>query len=265
MTKKLIDCFTFYNELDMLKFRLNYLHDIVDTFVIVEATLTHAGNEKELYFEKNKHLFEKHMDKIIHIIVNELPDKSVTGDAWVREKLQRNLIDRGINKLVLCDEDIIVISDVDEIPDIDTLSIVKNTQQIENICYSLEQDLYYYNLTCKSYKKWYHAKIVNYYTYKTRYNRMPDNIRMSGVYKTLNKGGWHLSYFGDVEFIKNKLQNFAHQEFNNELYTSDKYIENKIKNIESLFDNKNSDFRYCKIEENTYLPSTYKELIEFFQ
>lgn len=68
---KVIDCFIFYNELDMLKFRLNELNDIVDYFVIVECTKTFANADKELYFENNKEQFSKYLDKIIHIIVKE--------------------------------------------------------------------------------------------------------------------------------------------------------------------------------------------------
>ena len=72
---KIIDCFTFYNELDMLTYRLNILNDIVDYFVLVEATHTHVGKEKPLFYKENKHLFEKFNHKIIHIVVDDFPNK----------------------------------------------------------------------------------------------------------------------------------------------------------------------------------------------
>ena len=153
MSNKIIDCFIFYNELDMLKFRLDYLYDTVDKFILLESTVTFIGAQKELYFQKNKELYEAYKDKIIHVIVDDLPDddpsKNAIDNAWVREKLQRNLLDRGISQLKLDDNDIIVITDLDEIPDRKTLESLKTNNNIQNISYSFEQDMYYYNLTCK--------------------------------------------------------------------------------------------------------------------
>ena len=68
MTFKLIDCFIFYNELQLLLFRLEELYEIVDYFVLVESTVTFTGNAKPLYFEQHKELFHKYIDKIIHIV-----------------------------------------------------------------------------------------------------------------------------------------------------------------------------------------------------
>ena len=65
-SKILVDCFIFYNELEMLNYRLNVLNNIVDYFVIVESTHTHAGKEKALYFNDNKHIFEKFQEKIVN-------------------------------------------------------------------------------------------------------------------------------------------------------------------------------------------------------
>ena len=72
---KIIDCFIFYNELDMLTYRLNILNDVVDYFVLVESNHTFVGKEKPLFYNENKHLFEKFNHKIIHIIVNDFPHK----------------------------------------------------------------------------------------------------------------------------------------------------------------------------------------------
>ena len=73
---KIIDCFIFYNELELLKYRINILNNIVDYFVIIESTHTFIGKEKKLYYNNNKHLFDKFKDKIIHIIVNDFPYKN---------------------------------------------------------------------------------------------------------------------------------------------------------------------------------------------
>jgi len=270
MAKQIIDCFTFYNELDMLRFRLEYLYDIVDKFVLLESTLTFSGAKKELFFEKNKHLFEKYLDKIIHVIVDDLPldvpNKTIEENAWVRERLQRNLLDRGIKQLALQDTDVIVITDLDEIPDRNTLCLLQQIEKLDDYAYALEQDMYYYNLTCRGKNKWYHPKFVSYYCYVNTFNRRPDDIRMVGRYAVVRKGGWHFSYFGDVTFIQNKIKNFAHQEYNDEKFWSEKNILHQIKNCGDLFlrDNeKMHHFEYVPIEKNEYLPETYEQLLKF--
>lgn len=260
-TNKLIDCFLFYNELEMLKFRLEYLYDIVDKFVLVECTLTFSGNAKQLYYQDNKHLFEKYNDKIIHVIVTNLPDKTVAQDAWVREKMHRNSIDIGLQQLQLNVKDLLIICDLDEIPDRNTLRKMQSSR-IANTVYALEQDLYYYNLTCRANSKWYHAKLVNYYTYKNIYKSVSDNIRLTDKYTKLKNGGWHFSYFGDINFIKNKIQNFAHQEFNNDTYLNDTKIMQQIQTCGDLYF-RDIEYSYCDINDNKYLPENYQTLLHF--
>jgi len=110
---KIYDCFTFYNELDLLEIRLNELNSVVDYFVIVEATKTQTGKRKQLYYELNKKRYKKFESKIIHIIVKNMPDIK-TNSAWVLENHQRNQIIKGLKNCNL--KDIIFISDLDEIP-----------------------------------------------------------------------------------------------------------------------------------------------------
>lgn len=110
------DCFTFFNELELLKVRLEELYEVVDHFVLVEATQTFSGNPKPLYFSENAGSFEKYKDKMICVVVDDFPPPTsdTANDRWVREEFQRNAILRG---LVGCkNEDIVLISDLDEIP-----------------------------------------------------------------------------------------------------------------------------------------------------
>ena len=72
---------------------------------------------------------------------------------------------------------------------------------------------------------------------------------------------WHLSYFGDAKFIKNKLQEFSHQEYNNNFYTNEKNIENKIKNNEDLFNRSYVPIKYISIDDNKYLPPLYEKYL----
>jgi beta-1,4-mannosyl-glycoprotein beta-1,4-N-acetylglucosaminyltransferase len=256
---KIVDTFTFYNELKMLEFRLEELHEVVDYFVIVEATYTHSGKEKELYFDKDKELFSKYLDKIIHIIVDDMPND---GNSWNNENHQRRCIHRGIEKLNLNNTDIIIVSDCDEIPDTNVLNKIKKYGI--NDVYSLVMDMYYYNLCCKG-TQWYHSKILNYETYN-KLGADCEKIRM--LHNTAIKGikcGWHFSYFGGVEFIKNKIKNFAHQEYNNDNYLDDKKIEQQIKNCDDLFFRNNKDnhnFKRVEICDNDYLPENHHMLLE---
>ena len=256
---KIIDCFTFYNELDLLTYRLNILKDVVDYFVIVESTHTHTGKTKTLYFDENKHLFTNFTDKIIHIVVNDLPCKYINAnlshdEVWKNENFQRNAISRGINCLNNLEQsDLVIISDLDEIPDPCTLYKIKNNNINVDIN-SLEMDLYYYNLNTRFLEKWSYVKIISYKKYN-ELNISCNDIRFYNCSTILN-GGWHLSYFGDTKFIQNKIQNFSHQELNNTDFTDLEKIDQRMKNNRDLYD-RNVNIEKVKIENNDYLPIGY--------
>lgn len=264
---KIVDCFIFYNELEMLSYRLNCLAFCVDYFVIVESRYTHSGKEKELFFENNKHLFEEFNSKIIHIIIDQLPylypniDYS-KNQQWTNEHFQRNSIKNGVDKIVLNDEDIIIVSDLDEIPDFNLLSCVKNNEIIINNIFSLEQDFYYYNLNSKIVNNWYCCKILSYKKYK-ELNLPFQDIRHLNC-KNIRRGGWHLSYFGDKHFIQNKIQHFGHQEYNNDNYTNLETIDTRITNQTDLYGRENEKIVKIPIKSNTYLPHHYEKYLSKF-
>jgi beta-1,4-mannosyl-glycoprotein beta-1,4-N-acetylglucosaminyltransferase len=266
MTKKIIDCFIFYNEIDLLTYRLNILNDIVDYFVIVEATHTFIGKEKRLFFNENKHLFEKFHEKIIHIIVDDFPYKHPNidiekGNQWVNETFQRDQIKRGLDKLDLNDEDIITITDLDEIPDPNTLLKIKNNE-IKIELNTLRVDFYYYNLNSKIYNEvWNKTKIISFKKYK-ELSISCNSIRYSDC-QYIDNGGWHLSYFGDSKFIKNKIEQFSHQEYNNEHYTDIEKIETRVKSFSDLYD-RNGNIVKTSINDNTYLPPEYDKYLTKF-
>jgi beta-1,4-mannosyl-glycoprotein beta-1,4-N-acetylglucosaminyltransferase len=163
----IIDAFIFYNEVELLLYRLELLYQVVDYFLIVESTLTHVGKPKEMYFDKS--LLERFSNKIIYIIVDDLPFPEEIYDVTLNHHLlneifQRNCIQRGIDKLNLNDSDYIIVTDIDEIPDPNTIKMLQPGQVS---CACLEQDLYYYNINSKHSEKWYHPKVVNYSTVKS--------------------------------------------------------------------------------------------------
>ena len=240
----IIDCFMFYNELQMLYYRLHLLGDIVDYFVVVESSYTHSGHPKPLYFDLYKHHFP-FQNKIIHIKLDKLPFLSSPRNSqiWLNENYQRNMIKKGLQTLDLQDNDIIIISDIDEIPN---PSIIKGIQI--NSIHSLSQDFYYYNLNNKINNKWDKAKILPYIQYKNQFNCKPQLCRNYFPCPIIDNAGWHLSYFGDSHFIVNKLKNFAHQELNNDRTTNVSFIQSCIDNSTDFkdpnisFSNDNSKF-----------------------
>lgn len=262
LATKIVDCFTFYNEFELLEYRLEIMYPVVDNFIIVEATRTFAGKEKPLYLKNNRHNFRKYADKIVHVTDDGLVIPNVEfGEQWLNEMHQRNSIDMGIQMLELSLNDLIIISDVDEIPDPLEISRLRD-ENIPIIYSSLAQDMYYYNLNTKFLDKWYHAKIVSYEYYKAS-GSSPSSIRLGAPYQLIPNGGWHLSYFGTIEFIKNKIENFSHQELNCDQHTDPTTIAERVSNGSDLFGRNISTHR-LPIGENGYIPYRATELLPKF-
>lgn len=249
------DCFLFYNELKMLKFRLTELDPHVEKFILVESNKTFSGKPKEYFFELNKAEFEPWLHKIIHIKV----DDNVTSDnAWHHEAFQRNQIIQGLKQIEhLSKKDAILISDVDEFPCNKHLLQIRQQNSYTGIN-AYQQDFYYYNLSCfNTQKKWAGTVILNPQILE-QVNYSIEHIRQARWSVPLIPGGWHFSYFGDIEYIKNKIRGFSHQEYNNEKYLNDAQIEDCIKNQKDLF-LRDEGWGYRDIDPNS-LPVNYTML-----
>lgn len=250
----IIDSFIFYNEIQLLKFRFEELYNYVDKFLIVESKKTFVGKPKPLYFLENKNIFEKYIDKVEHVII----DFEQSENAWENERFQRSSIMKGLESMNLKDEDLIIISDLDEIPDIENI-LKHDFSSLKPK--SLAQDMYYFNINTYVNEKT-NCSIVSPFKSLKEYGN-PQKIREEwNTFERINKGGWHFSYFGDIEFIKNKIQNFSHQELNNLEFTNEDHIKNCIENAKDLFNrgDKNASMRHLPTEENKYLPKNYKLL-----
>ena len=247
------DCFTFFNELDILELRLNELDEVVDFFVLVEASRTHQNNEKPFYFEENKLRFEKFLPKIIHIKLEKYPlfiPIINPFTPWKIENYQRNAIVKGLKNCKK--EDIILISDVDEIPKASIIKeyVSKGINQIYGLRMSMF--LYYFNnqliydegtqLSIEESKDgiWHCTALLPYYLMKQNPQKIRKNvmrtIRRKEVYKIISNAGWHFTDIGGVEKIINKLKSFAHSEFNNSNFTDKEVIENKLKSGQDVLD-----------------------------
>ena len=211
---KVYDCFQFFNELDLLEIRLNELDSEVDHFVIVEAELSHQLKPKPLYFLENKERYSKFLDKIIHVVVpaKDFYNQDKEHYTFHNDALQRNRILEGLTKAK--DDDLIIISDLDEIVFGSMLNKVKTHFIYDQQPLIFEQYLYYWYLNTRANGYfWRNAGIC---TKKTLDNlgtqSFKDNVK-SKQFKLIKNGGWHFSYVGTANVAKTKLDNYAHMEY----------------------------------------------------
>lgn len=239
------DCFTWFDELDILEIRLNTLDSIIDCFVIIEADSTHAGTPKEARFLAHSARFEKFMHKISYHFVH-LPSFShlpTIEQPWARENYQRNYIKTALLSLAK-PSDIVIIADVDEIPR--PQSVAKyakalsqrpsiNTPRIE----VLACDIFYFYLNNLSFGHYWYAgakmltfgdlcddELLAHWAYEgeARFLIPSLNVGTSASRVRMYNGnkqrvhypcGWHLSYMGGVDCVIKKLDSFSHQEWRN--------------------------------------------------
>lgn len=221
------DAFLFYNELDLLEIRLNTLNEVVDKFVIVEATVTHTNKPKELYYQKNKKRFKKFSKKIIHVIIDDSPPVS---NPWILERYQFTQAVKGLSNCK--PDDIILHGPVDEIPN--PKKILEWAKKPgKNKVFLMDLSYYYLNLVSTSKKKWEGTHMFKFKDllhfkdiYYTRYLK-PDAM--------IENGGWHFSYIGDVKKIQLKMSSMAHQEYNNSTYNTPEKIQKAMAEGKDLF------------------------------
>ena len=233
------DCFTFFNELDLLEIRLNTLNNYVDYFVLVEATKTFTGKDKPLYYNENKERFKQFENKIIHIIVDTYPDST---NPWVLENHQRNSIANGFANCK--DNDIILISDLDEIPRPELIDKYKEIPGVK----LFEQITCHYYINCVSTVKinWLlGTKMLSYHDYKHLYDNekpqfnghlleemnkgvTPSLIRYYKKTYHIPDGGWHFTYLGSIENIKYKLESISHTEIVEAGKSELKYLKKRV-------------------------------------
>jgi beta-1,4-mannosyl-glycoprotein beta-1,4-N-acetylglucosaminyltransferase len=197
------DCFTFFNEIDILQMRLEELGPVVDKFIIIEMNRTFQGQPKGSTIYQNRGKFGKYEGKM-RTFLEECPPEIT--NPWEREYWQRNRIRTRVSNERPKEDDIILVSDADEIP---RRSVVEalDPQPVQSIAL----DAYYYGLNvsgghCHTSRaaRWSYAQTIT--TQELRTLDPPPNI----VYD----GGWHFSYLGDADHIAEKFRSFAHFELN---------------------------------------------------
>ena len=249
--RKVVDCFIFYNELDMLEFRLHELSDVVDYFVIAEGTTTFRGQPKPLYFAENKTRFKEFLPRIRDLAV-PLGDH----DSWTREFTLRNSLARGL--VGLQSDDLCILSDVDEIPDAKTLAFHRDVG-LGSLA-ALSQDFYYYNLTCKAAYRWQLARAFPFSAFSTTMQAIRNDVPS----KTISLGGWHFSNFMPVDKMTEKYTTGAHEGEFERFFQNPDDVEKKVKARVDVFDRQEVQFRHEPLATNPYLPREVARLKDFF-
>ena len=251
------DCFSFFNELDLLEIRLNTLDKVVDKFILAESPLTHTGNPKPLYYAENKERFAKFNDRIVHVVVDDFPampdDMPVREKAWTRENWQRNAIVRGLPKDIK-EDDVLLISDLDEIPSPEYVQKAA-TDPIGVTRLDLKAYCFFINMRIVSHPIWNNGtRLLTWRTFNdprtyanSRYsecciaavNQRPSATRIRFITpdKIFKPAGWHFSYLGGADAIVTKLRSIAHTEFNTATITNRSSILKKLKSGADLFGN----------------------------
>jgi beta-1,4-mannosyl-glycoprotein beta-1,4-N-acetylglucosaminyltransferase len=245
----------FFNELDLLEIRLETLNPYVDYFVISECDSTFSGVDKPYVFEKHKDKFAKFADKIIHVknhnskeyvnlsntytgkkydIYNKIieihndhkPEYGHGQPHWCRDYIHREYIKLGMSDCL--DDDIVMFSDLDEIPNPEVLKNIRNLDMNKQYCLLQDNNNYYVNNIAST--NWRGNIICKYSHLKDKsLNMMRHLSRQDELnFVFIENAGWHLSFMGPPERIKIKLKSYSHQEFNNSFYINN--IENNMNN-----------------------------------
>ncbi len=255
---KIFDCFMYFDEEVVLDLRLNVLDKYVDYFVIVESIFTHKGEQRKLNFDHEK--FERFKDKIIYLIYEKEPEgiKEILDtesedeksgkyifNAGLRENGQRNFIIEGLKEAK--NEDMILISDVDEIPNLEGLELNQINQKI----FLFRQDMFYYKFNlklpnmiwtgtkgCK--KKYLQSPqwLRNIKDRKYSFLRL-DTLFSKTKYtniKLINNGGWHFTNLKNAKEIEYKLKSYLHHREFDVNPISPEEIEKIIQNKIAIYD-----------------------------
>ena len=255
---KLYDCFMYFDEDLVLDLRLNILNDYVDKFVIAEATKDHTGKEKKLNFDINN--FSKFKNKITYVVVEDIPTNlKFFKKNWpvhhLRDQHQRNSLARGYENSN--EDDLIMISDIDEIPDPNKIKMF-NTKN-KYACFLQKNFQSKINLMNMTEKYWNGTKIC-----KKKFLKSPQWLRNIKTKKRpfwkfyrakepqlIMDGGWHFSFLKNPKGISKKIKSYAHQEYHLEKYTDIKKIQERINQHSDLF---GRSYKYEKIDLNNDFP-----------
>lgn len=238
MKRKIYCCFCFFNELELLKLKLEELWDTVDYFVISESDVTHSGISKPPYFFENKDKFEKYKDKIIYQAVRDTPNdfinlkvdpkkddatnlviqRVIDGDWWDhsvqsygRDTFQKESLIRPLITSNCQDDDLVILGDLDEIPKASIIKQIAEDFDDDEIFHLQHKFCWYYLDIEKSNEVWYGNIVTSFKRFKEQ-SFCEMRTRKAGNF--VDNAGWHFSYTHGADAIKTKIESFGEQSLN---------------------------------------------------
>ena len=274
---KIYDCFMYYDEDLIIDLRFNILNKYITEFIIVESKFTHSGEKRELLFDINKYsMFKKKINYIVlenepenleTIHDKDTPDKKNSKyimNALKRENFQRNAITKGLKEVN--PDDLILISDVDEIPDLSNL----NLESINDEIILFKQNFYYYKFNLKLEDlPWLGTKACKYKVLKSpqwlrnvkdkkypfwRLDVLFSNKKYSNI-KFIENGGWHFSNMKSPADIEKKMKTYLHHREYDINPLGEEKIKQIIKSKKSIY-NLKADMKSEKFDGTQNLKPT---------
>ena len=250
------DCFQYFNEDHIVDLRMNILDKYVDYFVISESTKTHQGKNKKINFDiKNFSKFKEKIKFLVADYKDEIKFTKHTGGESIIEQHQRNNLINGVKDA--SPEDLIILSDSDEIPDLSKIHKIKKNKKF--VAFSQTMFMYKLNLQNIEESGWIGSRISKKKDISSMQNLRDLKFknypfwRIDKRHIQVINGGWHFSYLHTPNQILEKIKSFSHGEFNHGDLNKEN-IEKKIIKNEDIFDR---GFKLKKIK----LDETFPEYI----
>lgn len=222
---KVVDTCMLFNELDLLELRLKELWAVVDRFVVVEAAFTHAGARKPLFLSDHRTRFAPYREKLVHRALLESPVEEPRDEAErvVVESFQRNAIGDALSGLSLSGRDVILVSDVDEIPRATTVPTIDRRLHRSRYCVFVQR--HYHRYVNHAWPKgqgppsWLGSVACRYGTLRSvgahQARRGGDRAGLllsqpDPRWSYVEEGGWHLTWMGGARASYLKAQHVIH-------------------------------------------------------
>jgi beta-1,4-mannosyl-glycoprotein beta-1,4-N-acetylglucosaminyltransferase len=210
----------------LLEIRLKELNPVVEKFVLVEATKTHSGQPKHLYYDeaKDNEIFAPFKDKIIHLVYDP---HVFSQDRFANDRNQRNYIALGLHENNARPDDIVIVTDLDEIVDHRAVVLMEDYQCPAH----LRMKLFYYFFNCRANQEWRYPAFCRFRDFHTA-----DSLRLGRHNAVITNAGWHFSYLVPPDQIPKKLEAFAHSEYDTDYYKDTVRLKNRVEANEDIFE-----------------------------
>lgn len=253
--RKVYDLFLISTEMDWAEIRFNELSPEVDYFIVLESDQTFQEEPKPLHFQNNLHLFQPFHPKIIHQVVNLTTTNLLAGNTWAREHFTRNALFDQVLASLTGDQapqqgDVLIVGDVDEIPRVSTLTVLRNCAFPPRV--TLLSHFYYYSF------QWLHRGAQWPHPQATFYNGpdltiQPESLRNDPSHLELWNAAWHCSScMSTLAEVMGKITSFSHKAYNHPYILDPEKLLAKIKRGEDIFERRDQVFD--RVDENMDVP-----------